>query len=70
MTSKTQKIAEELHAALRLYAAKTGRTLQSVTEEIITDGLRNRGEEVNETTEKQSRIREGDSNNEGAKRRQ
>ena len=70
MTSKTQKIAEELHAALRLYAAKTGRTLQSVTEEIITDGLRNRGEEVNETTAKQNRIREGDSNNEGAKRRQ
>ena len=70
MTSKTQKIAGELHAALRLYAAKTGRTLQSVTEEIITDGLQNRGEEINELTAKQSRIREGDSNNEDARRRQ
>jgi len=40
VTDKTLKIAQELHDLLKLKALQERRTLQDVTEELISEGLK------------------------------
>jgi len=51
MKDKTQKIASDLHRLLKLYAAKEGRSLQDVTEEILRNGLQSRGVDTDNGTD-------------------
>lgn len=52
MQDKTQKIAERLHKILKMQAIREGKTLQQITEEILTDGLERRSQKTDKRTEK------------------
>lgn len=40
MDTKTAKIPEDLHRAIRMQAAREGRTVQDLLQEILREGLR------------------------------
>lgn len=46
MTTKTLKIAQELHDALKLKALQERRTLQDVTEEILENAFRSQDKQT------------------------
>lgn len=52
MGNKTQKIAENLHKLLKMQALKDNKTLQELTEELLSDGLENRSQKNDKRTEK------------------
>jgi hypothetical protein len=43
MSRKSQKIASTLHRLLKLEALKQGKTLEEITDEVIREGLQERG---------------------------
>lgn len=60
MRAKTQKIAEELHKVLKRLALEEDKTLQEITEELITDGLKDRGIELDRGADRPERTDRSD----------
>lgn len=50
MKARTQKIREEIYQRLKIIAAKEGRSLQAVTEELLENALRSRVDGTNQET--------------------
>lgn len=44
MNDKTQKISEQSHRELKVLAAKEGKSLQEITEEVIKIGIKDKWE--------------------------